>query len=52
MNLPQKLAVLVKCFKPTKKDIKNTKKNISFFKSGITIWNSKKKFLVLIEKIF
>ena len=52
MNLPQKLAVLVKCFKPTKKDIKNTKENISFFKSGITIWNSKKKFLVLIEKIF
>ena len=46
MNLPQKLAVLVKCFKLTKKDIKNTKKNISFFKSGIIIWNSKKIFSV------
>ena len=46
MYLPEKLAVLVICFNPTKKDIKNTKKNIEFFKSGIIIWNSKKIFSV------
>ena len=38
--------ILIILYKPTKEDISNTKKNISFFKSGILVWNSKKIFSV------
>ena len=43
--------ILIILYNPTKEDIKNTKKNISYFKSGILIWNSKKIFSVKNPKI-
>ena len=38
--------ILIILYNPTKEDIKNTKKNISYFKSGIIVWNSKKIFSI------
>ena len=38
--------ILIILYNPTKEDIKNTKKNISYFKSGILVWNSKKIFSI------
>ena len=46
MLLPQKIGVLIIFFKPTREDVFNAKKNISYFDYGVIIWNSKKKFTV------
>ncbi len=43
--------ILIILYNPTKEDIKNTKKNISCFKSGIIVWNSKKIFSIKNPKI-
>ncbi len=40
------IGILIILYNPTKEDIKNTKKNISYFNSGILVWNSKKIFEV------
>ena len=41
-----KIGLLIIFFNPTKEDILNSQKNISYFNSGIIIWNSKKIFKV------
>ncbi len=40
----KKIGVLIILFNPTEEDIVNTKRNLSFFSSGILVWNSKKAF--------
>ncbi len=42
----KEFGILIILYNPTKEDIKNTKKNISYFKSGILVWNSKKIFSI------
>ena len=42
----KEFGILIILHNPTKEDVKNTKKNISYFKSGILVWNSKKIFSV------
>lgn len=38
----KQIGVLIIFFNPSEKDIVNTKRNLSFFSSGILVWNSKK----------
>lgn len=42
----KEFGILIILYNPSKEDIKNTKKNISYFKSGILVWNSKKIFSI------
>ena len=42
--LQKQFGFLIICYEPTNEDISKIKKNISSFKSGIIIWNSKKVF--------
>lgn len=42
----EKIGLLIIFFNPTKEDILNSQRNISYFNSGIIVWNSEKTFEV------